>query len=391
MITFSTLSEICFIHGGNPSPKDGEFSINGIPFVKMKDLGKYHHTSCLLNTENNVNESIISNKRLKVIPKGSILLPRSGSVAQNHRAILGQDSVIVSHICALEIKENNKVFNKYLYYYLTTIDMVKITKKTTGLDAITFEDLGKIEIPLVPLKTQKRIADILDAADALRQKDQELLKRYDELAQAIFIDLFGDPLKNELGWDEIPLESVCLKITDGTHQSPQFKNTGIPFLLVSNIENNRINYNTKKFISEEDFEILNKRTPIEIGNILLTTVGSYGNPAIILNESPFAFQRHIAFIKPNHKLVNFTYLYGMLLSPLVKNQIDKLVNGVAQKTLNLSDLKRLKIWNPPLESQLLYSKKLNNIESGVIKMDSQISTVLFNSLLQKAFNGELVN
>lgn len=288
-------------------------------------------------------------------------------------------------------KDETQVYPRFVYFYISgNMYLLEDGFKGAGLKHISKGYINEIQIPLPPLETQKRIADILDAADALRQKDQELLKKYDELAQAIFIDIFGDPVKNEKGWDEVKLESVCLKITDGTHQSPKFKSMGIPFLLVSNIEKNRINYNTKKFISDEDYEILNKRTPIEIGNILLTTVGSYGNPAIILNESPFAFQRHIAFIKPNHKVINYTYLFGLLLSPLVKNQIDKLVNGVAQKTLNLSDLKKLKIWTPPLELQEKYSKKLNSIESGLIKLDSGISTVLFNSLLQKAFKGELI-
>ncbi len=121
--------------------------------------------------------------------------------------------------------------------------------------------------------------------------------------------MFGDPVKNEKGWEIRKMEEISLKITDGTHQSPKFLKEGIPFLLVSNIVNNKINYKTNKFISEEDFETLNKRTPIEIGNILLTSVGSYGNPAIIESQMKFAFQRHIAFIKPNHSMINYHFLF----------------------------------------------------------------------------------
>jgi type I restriction enzyme S subunit len=80
---------------------------------------------------------------------------------------------------------------------------------------LTKSDLLEIEIPLPPLATQKRIAEILDAADALRRKDKELLKKYDELAQAIFIDMFGDPVKNEKGWEVEILKKITSKIGSG--------------------------------------------------------------------------------------------------------------------------------------------------------------------------------
>lgn len=150
MIQYRPIRELCQIIGGNPSPKENEFCKEGVPFVKMMDLGRYHLTNNLIRIENKVSNNYTKFKSLKKIPKGSILLPRSGSVGLNHRAILGVDAFIVSHICALNIIDSQIVNNFYLYYYLSSIDMVNITKQTTGLDAITFEDLGKIRIPLPP-------------------------------------------------------------------------------------------------------------------------------------------------------------------------------------------------------------------------------------------------
>ena len=284
---------------------------------------------------------------------------------------------------------NGKTDLKFLMYYLNANDLNKfITGSTRG--KLTKSALDSIQIPLPPLPIQKRIAEILDAADALKRKDQELLKKYDELAQAIFIDMFGDPVKNEKGWEEVMLKDLSLKITDGTHLSPKFTSSGIPFLFVSNIVDNQIIYKTETFISEEEFKVLNKRTPIEIGNILLTTVGSYGNPAIIEKIEKFAFQRHIAFIKPDHELVNYVYLFGFLQSPVAKFQIDKKVNGVAQKTLNLSDLKELKIWNVPKKLQDEYANRLMVLKTQIQSIPRTYSDTLFKSLIQKAFKGELV-
>ena len=148
------------------------------------------------------------------------------------------------------------------------------------------------------------------------------------------------------------LDEVCSLITDGTHNPPKFVNSGIPFLLVSNVTGNVITYDTDKYITEETYAELTKRTPIEIGDVLLSTVGSYGHPAIVEQNRRFCFQRHIAQLKPKHELLNSKYLHSALLAPVAQEQIDRLVLGVAQKTLNLSAIKSIRIPVPPIDEQI---------------------------------------
>lgn len=147
------------------------------------------------------------------------------------------------------------------------------------------------------------------------------------------------------------MTEVCRIITDGTHQPPKFTSSGIPFLFVSNIVTNKITYETEKYISSETYAELIKRTPIEIGDILLSTVGSYGHPAVVECEKPFCFQRHIAYLKPKMDVVNSRYLYVVLLSEDVQKQIDEKVKGIAQKTLNLSEIKKIHFPLPSMELQ----------------------------------------
>lgn len=96
---------------------------------------------------------------------------------------------------------------------------------------------------------------------------------------------------------------------------------------------------------------LSKRTPVEVGDILLSTVGSYGHPAIVKENRKFSFQRHIAFLKPDHDQVDSVYLHAAILSSDVQKQIDSLVLGVAQKTLNLSAIKKIEIPLPNMAQQ----------------------------------------
>lgn len=151
------------------------------------------------------------------------------------------------------------------------------------------------------------------------------------------------------------MADACSIITDGTHQPPKFASSGIPFLFVSNIVTNKITYKTEKHISEETYAELIKRTPIAIGDILLSTVGSYGHPAVVETEERFCFQRHIAYLKPKKDIVNSRYLYGALLSVDVQKQIEEKVKGIAQKTLNLSEIKKLHFPLPSMELQNQYA------------------------------------
>lgn len=155
-----------------------------------------------------------------------------------------------------------------------------------------------------------------------------------------------------------------MKITDGTHQSPKFKEAGIPFLLVSNIVDNEICYETSKYISLEEYEVLIKRTPIEVGDILLTTVGSYGNPAVVKSERKFCFQRHIGYIKPDRNVVNSDFLKCFFVSPYGKEQIEFRVKGIAQKTLNLTELKTISVYIPPLHLQNQFADFVTQVDKS---------------------------
>ena len=253
------------------------------------------------------------------------------------------------------------------------------------------DGVKKIKIPLPPLEEQRRIAAILDKADGVRRKRKEAIRLTEELLKSTFLEMFGDPVTNPKGWEICELQNVCNRVTDGTHQPPNWADEGIPFLFVSNIVNGEIDFKVSKHITEESWFELTSRCPIEINDILYTTVGSYGNAALVRTKNRFCFQRHIAHIKPDSRSIEPEFLLGMMQSDWIRQQADKQARGVAQKTLNLRELKKFTIFTPPIEEQKKYVKLRQGVEKQLSYYRSALeqSENLFNSLLQRAFRGEL--
>lgn len=284
-----------------------------------------------------------------------------------------------NHAHVLKPKEGLDV--DYLCYSLMFYDVTGLVNGATR-QKLTQSDMRKMEIPLRPLDEQRKIAEQLDKVSDLIAKRQAQLDKLDLLVKARFVEMFGDEQVHKT------MEEVCCIITDGTHQPPRFISEGIPFLFVSNIVSNEIDYNTTKYISVETYTELFKRTPIERGDILLSTVGSYGHPAIVEGDKKFLFQRHIAYLKPKREVVCSEYLHAAILSYDVQRQIEEKVKGVAQKTLNLSEIRKLSIPVPSIDRQnnfCMVRRKINEQKKYICKSIRKLET-LKKALMQEYFN-----
>ncbi len=274
---------------------------------------------------------------------------------------------------------------KYLYYFCEKFDFEQLNTTVT-IPSLTKANLLNIEIKLLPLVEQTRIVTILDKITGLSSLRKQQLAKLDEVVKARFVEMFGDISESNY----VMMKDVCSIITDGTHQPPKFIKHGIPFLFVSNIVGNVITYDAEKFISEDTYAALIKRTPIEIGDILLSTVGSYGHPAIVKSKDKFCFQRHIAYLKPKTELIDSIYLHGALLSEDVQRQIEERVKGIAQKTLNLSEIRTISLPLPSMTKQWKFSDFSQKAEQSKLTIQQSLDKLemLKKSLMQEYFGGE---
>ena len=249
------------------------------------------------------------------------------------------------------------------------------------IKGIKIDVLSELELPKIPIEEQQHISQIIDKVKTTIAIRQRQLQKLDELVKARFVEMFSS-CQHIASMNEL-----CSIITDGTHQPPKFQDNGIPFIFVSNLVNNTVTYNAEKFISEETYGELYKRTPIEIGDLLLSTVGSYGHVAVVVEDKKFLFQRHIAYLKPKHEIVNSFYLHAALLSPDSQRQIEEKVKGIAQKTLNLSEIKTILIPLPSIEEQKNFEVFVKQVDKSKVAVQKALdeAQLLFDSLIQKYF------
>lgn len=343
--------------------------------------------------ERNIDSKKISQKRLEF---GDTIIEKSGGSPNQPvgRVVYfdqKEDIFLCNNFTSL-IRAKNDVDKRYLFWFLfnnhSTKKTLKYQNKTTGIINLQLERyIEELQIPLPPLTIQKRIAEILDTADALRRKDEALLKKYDELAQAIFIDMFE---KNK---NTVKLNEITTKITDGVHAKPNYQETGIPFLSVKNATKKFLDFSDIKYISEIDHKEYTKRCKPEFDDILYTKVGAtYGRAAIVDTEKEFSIYVSLALIKPNKSLIYPFYLNFVLNSDFVKRQADRRIKGAGVPDLHLVEIKDFDIPLPSFDKQLEFSNIIENLNKNTLNVKVQIekSTNLFNSLLQKAFNGELI-
>lgn len=151
-------------------------------------------------------------------------------------------------------------------------------------------------------------------------------------------------------WMKVKLAQVCSSISDGDHLPPPKCESGVPFVTISDIRNNRFDLANTRFVPKAYFDAIDEKRRIRKGDVLYSVVGSYGIPVYADKDMDIAFQRHIAILKPG-KDVDSRYLYYSLLNPAFYNAADNVAIGAAQKTITLSALRNLEIPLSPLPVQ----------------------------------------
>lgn len=209
------LERISDISAGNPAPQDANhFCADGHPFVRMQDVGRKHIDPALVETTDRVSPLAVLECGLRLYPAGTLLIPKSGaSVNLNHRAMLGQDAYVVSHLATI-IPDQRKVLPSYLFHWSQRYDP-RSQAQVTSLPSLPLSLIKVAKVPLPPLEEQRRIAGLLDRAAEIRRRADAARAKARAIIPALFLDMFGDPTTNPKRWPVAKLGGLLDRIEGG--------------------------------------------------------------------------------------------------------------------------------------------------------------------------------
>lgn len=317
---------------------------------------------------------------------------------------VNQKAVTVVDVCLLRTSSDSAISNTILKYWINSPALratIALNASGSTRKRITKKKLEQLEIPVASLAEQKIIAEKLDtllaqvdSTKARLEQIPQILKRFRQAVLASVV--CGKLSKNTGQWKTYLLKNICTSISDGDHQAPPKSETGIPFLVISDVNKGNIDFeNVSRWVPESYYESLKEiRKPFQ-NDILYTVTGSYGIPVIVNTTKPFCFQRHIAIIKPNSSLIDYKFLAFYLESPQIFKHASDVATGTAQKTVSLSSLRNFELSVPSLEEQHEIVRRVEQLFAWADTIEKQVNSALTRvnnltqSILAKAFRGEL--
>ena len=335
-----------------------------------------------------IDEGDLARLRAQPIPVGSVLFAKIGeAIRQNHRVIAGCSLLVDNN--AMAAIPTRRVESRYLYHFLRTVDFYSLASATT-VPALRKSELARLSVPLPPLDEQKRIAGILDEADALRAKRRETLGQLDAFLESTFLDMFGDPVTNPMRWDAPPLASFCKTGTGGTpsrRKTQRYYEGGtIPWVKSGELREEVITSTGEHITATALKETNLKLIPKDALLIALygATVGRLGILGIQATTN-----QAVCHIIPNSLRVDLRYMFHSLL-----NQVSYLVGrgvGGAQPNISQGIIKSLAIPLPPLDLQHSFAAIVESVEHQRANQRAHLTELdsLLASLQSLAFRGDL--
>jgi type I restriction enzyme, S subunit len=388
--TYSTLGEIAEIVSG-ATPKTGvkEYWDGDIPWATPKDLSALD-SAVIETTPRMLTQAGLKSCGSTLLPVNSLLLSSRAPIG--HVAINSVPMATNQGFKSL-VPDRRRVDTKFLYWWLRRN---RSLLESLGNGA-TFKEISKkttsaVPIGLPPIEEQRRIAAILDAADALRAKRRQALAKLDTLTQSIFIDMFGDPVTNPMGWQNPGVEGSLECLTYGHRfYDETYSQEGTRVVRITDLdEAGNLNFDSMPRMSLTDDDRLKYR--VRPGDILFARSGAtVGKVALIRTGDPeciagayFVWMRFTDSVRPE-------YARAVLTSKPVRAMIARKSRQAAQQNFSGPAIKRLPMPSPPIALQDEFDAavagvrtQFEGLNQGMKRLDA-----LFTSLQQRAFRGEL--
>lgn len=289
---------------------------------------------------------------------------------------------------------NRIVWPSYIFYYfqskLFKQQIPKITKKSVNQASFNITALKDLMAPLPPMEIQQKIAATLDTAAALLKLRQQQLVELEALIQSVFYQMFGDPVRNEKGWEKELLKKMCTKLTDGTHFSPPNNVVGdYKYVTAKNIKQHGLDLSNISYISEADHKSIYSRCNPEKGDVLYIKDGATTGIAVVntLSEE-FSLLSSVALLKHDRRRIEGSFLKVILNNKNMKSKIREDMGGAAITRLTLTKISNIQIPVPPLPLQTQFAAIVQKIDQqkALVQQSIDETQTLFDSLMSQYFD-----
>ena len=385
------LSDIADVVVGDPAPQDPKaFAPDGPLFVRMQDVGRHHRHPALANSTDHLNTEWIAQNRLRLFPKGSILIPKSGaSVNLNHRAKLATDAYAVSHL-AIVIPDQARVEPDYLYWWSTNYDP-RAQAQVTSLPSLKLSTLKSAPVPLPPLDEQRRIVGILNRAAKIERLRKRAQGRLREFIPALFVNMFGDPVENPMGWKVTELGDCCRSVKYGTSKKANDLVEGMPVLRMGNVNyDGELDCTSLKYVLLPNTDIA--KYELRTGDIVFNRTNSrdlVGKTGLWDGRFPAVAASYFIRLRLDETRVCPNFVWAFMNSSSMKKRLFEIARGaIGQANINAKELNSLLLPVPPLDLQLQYTQMVGTARSIIAVADAgygttlQLSAVLLSQLLE---------
>jgi len=386
------LEDVCTVAAGQGAPQNAkDYSDEGIPFIRAGHLSDLISGTLLENDIPKINETVAKTHKLKLYPKGTILFAKSGmSCTKGYIYRLRRDSYVVNHLACLIPKAVDSDFLAYALLRYPPNCLIK----DESYPSISLTDISAFSVPLPPLPVQNKIVDILDHVALLIKTRKAQIEKMDLLVKSRFVEMFGDPVMNPMGWDEHTINDICSTIVDCPHSTPKYthENTGFMCIRTTIIKPDFIDWERIEYISEEQYVERTKRYIPKQNDIVYSREGAIlGIASIINNIGKVALGQRLMLLSANPEICNFKFLCYLMNSPCVINQVKYRISGSASPHINVADVKNFTIPLPSLDLQHQFADFAYSVEKSKITIQRGLkkTELLYKSLMQKCFNGEI--
>lgn len=376
------------VSGSTPKTNIDEYWNGEYNWITPKEINE--NSKYIFDTERRITKEGAESCSLKELKKNTVLL--------TSRAPIGKVALVGKNMyCNQGFKNlvcNEQVINpEYMYYWLKSQNQYL---NSLGRGA-TFKEISKkivedIEIPIQDIETQNKIVEVLDKAQDLIDKKIEQIDLLDELVKSRFIEMFGNPVSNLKGWKKMTLNDISMKKGEyGSGESAvEYKENYPRYIRITDIDDNGKLNNSKMTVNNlDEYE----KYKLNDGDILFARTGATVGKTFLYKEvyGKCLFAGYLIRFIPNKDIISPEFLFAFTKTDFYKSWIKSKQNVVAQPNINAKQYGSLEIPIPPIKLQnefAAFVEKVNSVRAAAEKSLQQLNDN-FNSLMQKAFKGEL--